>query len=260
MRMTSLLSAIVLSACLAACGQGAPWQGQKGDAGPAGPKGDTGPAGPAGPAGVAGPAGPAGSPGPQGPPGAPGQQGPAGSAGAAAGGAAGFHIVRSNCDATSCVVQCGEDEVLLIAYCGANRTPAVFPTERSASCRRRGSASSPLIAACAKAEFRETTGATTRAPAAPAPSAAAAAAKANIPKFDVATSCRGAADKDKNALESCLADEQKARDSVAEQWAQFAPADRTRCAQNAGLTGFQSYVQLLTCLEMARDVKKLPNR
>jgi hypothetical protein len=59
-----------------------------------------------------------------------------------------MRIVRSNCDATSCAAQCGDDEVLLIAYCGGARNAAIFPTERSASCRVRNAANNPLIAAC----------------------------------------------------------------------------------------------------------------
>jgi hypothetical protein len=62
-----------------------------------------------------------------------------------------MRIVRANCDATNCAAQCGDDEVLLVAYCGSARNAAIFPTERSASCRIRNPANSPLIAACAKA-------------------------------------------------------------------------------------------------------------
>jgi hypothetical protein len=90
-----------------------------------------------------------GDPGPAGPPGAKGDAGPRGPAGASASGA--IRIVRANCDATSCAAQCGDDEVLLMAYCGTTRNAAAFPTERSASCRLRNPANSPLIAACAKA-------------------------------------------------------------------------------------------------------------
>jgi hypothetical protein len=61
-----------------------------------------------------------------------------------------MRIVRANCDATNCAVQCGDDEMLLIAYCGVTRNAAIFPTERSASCRLRNPANSPLVAACAK--------------------------------------------------------------------------------------------------------------
>jgi hypothetical protein len=43
------------------------------------------------------------------------------------------------------------------------------------------------------------------------------------------------------------------------QWTQFAPENRTRCTQMVGdPAGPQSYVELLTCLQMAKDVKSLP--
>jgi hypothetical protein len=111
------LIAIAVAVSLAGCGK-AP-EAAKGDPGPAGPPGATGETGPAGPAG---------------PPGA----------------SSTVRIVRANCDATSCAAQCNDDEVLLMAYCGAARIAAIFPTERSASCRVRNAANSPLIAACAK--------------------------------------------------------------------------------------------------------------
>jgi len=94
------------------------------------------------------PLGPKGDPGPAGPPGAKGETGPAGPRGVA--GPAAARIIRANCDATSCAAQCGEDEVLLIAYCGAARNPATFPSERSASCRIRNAANNPLVIACTK--------------------------------------------------------------------------------------------------------------
>jgi hypothetical protein len=46
------------------------------------------------------------------------------------------------------------DEVMLMAYCGIARNAAIFPTERSASCRTRNAANNPLIAACAKTSFQ----------------------------------------------------------------------------------------------------------
>jgi hypothetical protein len=113
------LIVLALAFAMAGCAKSEP--GEKGDPGPPGPagaKGDTGPRGPAGPPGASG----------------------------------ALHIVRATCDATNCAVQCGDDEVLLIAYCGATRIPATFPTERSATCRARTAANSPIIAACAKAQ------------------------------------------------------------------------------------------------------------
>ncbi|HEY6257297.1 MAG TPA: hypothetical protein VIY51_16055 [Xanthobacteraceae bacterium] len=117
-RASRTLIAIVLAVGLVGCSKSG--QGEQGE------KGDPGPAGPPGPKGDAGP---------------PGRPGASGS----------MHIVRASCDAAGCTAQCTDDEVLLIAYCGATRNPAIFPTERSASCRLRNPTNSPIIAACAKA-------------------------------------------------------------------------------------------------------------
>jgi hypothetical protein len=77
-----------------------------------GPMGDQGPAGPKGPQGDAGPPSPA----------------------------SGIRIVHSNCDETTCLVQCGENEMLLTAYCGPIETPPSFqpsePQAAAAPCRR----------------------------------------------------------------------------------------------------------------------------
>jgi hypothetical protein len=123
---THLVSTLVLLTVLAACGQGS-----KGDQGP---KGDPGPAGPAGPAGPQGPQGIRGLPGPK------GDQGPAGQ---------GVHVVQSSCLRGDCIVECGSKEVLVTAYCGPNRRPATFPTERSASCGVAVNAvNGPIVAVC----------------------------------------------------------------------------------------------------------------
>ena len=56
---------------------------------------------------------------------------------------------------------------------------------------------------------------------------------------------------------SCVEGENRTRDNLAEQWATFPAADRAYCV--AAIRGFEpTYTELLTCLEMARDVKKLP--
>jgi hypothetical protein len=109
--MLRLLMAIALSATMVSCGQGRP--------------------------------GPKGEPGPPGPPGANGERGPPGPA-------LGIRVVKADCDARNCTVQCGDDEMLLTAYCGARRNAAVIPSERSATCRSQVPANSPLVAACVK--------------------------------------------------------------------------------------------------------------
>lgn len=126
MRAAHVMVTIVLLAGLAGCSKGP--QGEPGPQGPQGEKGDTGPAGPMGPAGARGPQGLAG---PQGAP------------------AAGMRVVRTNCPQSDCTTECHDNEVLVTAYCGANRNPATFLGERGASCGVQASASnSPLVAVC----------------------------------------------------------------------------------------------------------------
>ena len=56
----------------------------------------------------------------------------------------------------------------------------------------------------------------------------------------------------------CLKSEQQVREQLTQQWADFPVADRTFCTEMATTGGTASYVALLTCLEMKRDVAKLP--
>ena len=90
-----------------------------------------------------------GSKGPVGDQGPPGPKGPGGDAGPPST-TSGIRIVRSNCDETTCRVQCGENEMLLTAYCGPNRNTAIIPTERAATCRSPVPANNPLVAVCAQ--------------------------------------------------------------------------------------------------------------
>jgi hypothetical protein len=88
--------------------------------------------------GVKGPTGDQGPAGPKGPTGDPGPPGRESS----------LRIVQSNCDPTSCAAQCGESEILLAAYCGPKRNAAIIATDRTATCRTRVPANSPLVAVC----------------------------------------------------------------------------------------------------------------
>jgi hypothetical protein len=90
-----------------------------------------------------GPKGPMGYQGPQGPKGPTGDPGPPGQGSR-------IRLVRSNCDETTCTVQCGENEMLLTAYCGPKRNAAIIPTERTATCRNPVPANSPLVVVCAQ--------------------------------------------------------------------------------------------------------------
>jgi hypothetical protein len=109
MYVVGILTVIALAGSMITWGQG--WKGPMGDQGPPGPKGPRGDAGPPS-------------------------------------SASGIRIVRANCDETTCRAQCGENEMLLTAYCGPNRNLAIIPTERTATCRNPMPANSPLVVVC----------------------------------------------------------------------------------------------------------------
>ena|SRR5262245_66475517 len=84
-----------------------------------------------------------------------------------------------------------------------------------------------------------------------------------VPTFDVTPTCRGAqetAGAGGRGSDVCAKSELAARDQLRTQWAEFPEADRTRCVRLANMTRMPSYVQVLTCLEMARDARKLNPR
>ena len=75
-----------------------------------------------------------------------------------------------------------------------------------------------------------------------------------VPKFDVSRVCQsegGSNDEQKR----CVADETQARDSLQKEWTQFTPTAKKQCDEEANIDRSPSYVELLTCLEMERDVK-----
>ncbi len=81
-----------------------------------------------------------------------------------------------------------------------------------------------------------------------------------VPKLDVDTSCKAAA---ANGVQrpqgACLQDEHQARATLEQQWKQYTAAERQRCTTLTSLGGPPSYVELLTCLETAKEAAKLPN-
>jgi hypothetical protein len=79
----------------------------------------------------------------------------------------------------------------------------------------------------------------------------------SVPKFDVARECRSEGGS-KAVLEKCIEDESAARDQLQPLWIQSSTADKATCVGETSIDGTPSYVELLTCLEMARDAKKTP--
>jgi hypothetical protein len=81
-----------------------------------------------------------------------------------------------------------------------------------------------------------------------------------VPKLDVRPSCRAASLVPFGNLDSCLKQEQAAQQALSGSWSKFASGDRATCTQQSSLGGLPSYVSLLTCLQMMRDARKLPDK
>jgi hypothetical protein len=84
------------------------------------------------------------------------------------------------------------------------------------------------------------------------------AAADEVPTYDVRKCCKVDLQSYSTAQTNsgCLADEQNARATLVSQWTQYTPESRSRCSSMVGnVAGPQSYVELLTCLQMASDKK-----
>jgi hypothetical protein len=86
-----------------------------------------------------------------------------------------------------------------------------------------------------------------------------AAAVDHVPTLDTAATCAAAGELSMNeSVATCRRSEREARDALAAQWAQFPASGRRECVETTNIGGFPSYVQVLTCLELARDARHLP--
>jgi hypothetical protein len=87
----------------------------------------------------------------------------------------------------------------------------------------------------------------------------------DVPKFDIARGCRVDSTQafDLNTgqdetVKKCVADERGAMALLSTQWSQFRETDRRQCIEEADIGGPPSYVDLLTCLQLAKDARQLP--
>jgi len=58
-------------------------------------------------------------------------------------------------------------------------------------------------------------------------------------------------------VDECVAAEREDRETIKKEWPTFSASDKQHCTAEATMGGESSYTDLLTCLEMARDVRKL---
>ena len=83
-----------------------------------------------------------------------------------------------------------------------------------------------------------------------------------VPTIDIQKTCKPAAvvtagPSAQTDINICVSSEQKARDQLVKDWAQYAAADKTRCVQAGPRVYLPSYIEWLTCLEMETAVKKM---
>jgi hypothetical protein len=83
----------------------------------------------------------------------------------------------------------------------------------------------------------------------------AGAAQSSVPQLNLRVTCSALDNSDiKIDTERCIKSENEARATLANEWSKHSAADRDLCTQTARLGGVESYVQLLTCLELQKDV------
>ena len=101
--------------------------------------------------------------------------------------------------------------------------------------------------------------------------APAAVAAETVPTLNTAHTCKGASldglstrnarlqnAERQSDYDRCMTSENAARSTLARDWQSFPAADRSQCTRTAQMGVSESYVQLLTCLELERDARNLP--
>jgi hypothetical protein len=81
-----------------------------------------------------------------------------------------------------------------------------------------------------------------------------------VPTFDAKETCQGtevAAVFPGRNIETCINSEEATRDQLKKRWSEFPAADKAECVSASKIGGSPSYIELLTCLEMARDVERM---
>ncbi len=86
-----------------------------------------------------------------------------------------------------------------------------------------------------------------------------------VPLIDVERTCKATAATDKamnldlpQSVENCMRDEHNAQEQLVAVWSAYPAPTRDRCFQEATIGGTGSYVDLLTCMQMADPTKLSP--
>lgn len=90
--------------------------------------------------------------------------------------------------------------------------------------------------------------------------ATVAAGGGGVPRFNVDPTCNAAARSGAQLVpnkDACMRSELGARQQLMNKWRLWPSDDRASCMDLASIGPTQSYVQLLTCLELATDVRNI---
>lgn len=81
----------------------------------------------------------------------------------------------------------------------------------------------------------------------------------DVPKFDVGPSCRASAKRAEAGADpnACIGQEHRAREELRRRWQNFTLDDKRGCVPLTTMGGNPTYTELLTCLEMSREVRVL---
>ena len=78
----------------------------------------------------------------------------------------------------------------------------------------------------------------------------------SVPHLDYEATCRAARPltrEDRTPYQNCVNNETRARPQLERQWGGLSAAAKGRCIQESTLGGSPSYVELLTCLQLAKE-------
>jgi hypothetical protein len=91
--------------------------------------------------------------------------------------------------------------------------------------------------------------------------AAAVSAADGVPRLSVESACRATQRGDpqeQQIVEACLRDETNAERQLAGMWARASAASRATCIENQRSSRSQSYVELLTCVQLMQGTTLQP--
>jgi hypothetical protein len=78
-----------------------------------------------------------------------------------------------------------------------------------------------------------------------------AGAADRLPSFDIAGNCKDEVAGGLTSIAACSKDETDAKNELAKRWSEFSAPNKKACVGESAIGGEQSYVELLTCLEMS---------